>query len=41
MISEKSLIVLPPVGYTGYYACITPYILFKLEEIKKSEAISL
>jgi len=29
------------VGYSGYTACSIPYILFKLEEIKKGEAFSL
>ncbi len=29
------------VGYSGYKACFTPYILFKLEEVKKSEAVSV
>ena len=28
------------VGYSGYTINSIPYILFKLEEIKKSEAIS-
>jgi hypothetical protein len=38
---KKSLFVLSPGGYSGYKARSIPYILFKLEEIKKSEAISL
>ena len=29
------------VGYSGYSALRVPYILFKLEEIKKSEVVSL
>jgi hypothetical protein len=29
------------VGYSGYTASSIPYILFKLEEIKKDEALSL
>jgi hypothetical protein len=32
---------LSPGGYSRYKACSILYILFKLEEIKKSEAISL